>query len=47
MMQVYVFYEAVATMLSEKGPHVSLDRVAVQVRRHEAAVVVGESHEDD
>ena len=30
--QIYVFYEAVGTMLSEKGPQVTLDRVAVQAR---------------
>lgn len=30
--QIYVFYEAVGTMLSEKGPQITLDRVAVQAR---------------
>ena len=30
--QIYLFYEAVGTMLSEKGPQVTLDRVAVQAK---------------
>jgi hypothetical protein len=42
--QIYVFYEAVGTMLSEKGANIPIDRALIQVRacvRGTVGVLVG------